>query len=331
MYVATIDTGTTNTRVKIWGKETLLGQGFCAVGVRDTAITGSKEKLTKAIKDTLLTATAAAGLVGDKLDLILASGMLTSNVGLLEVPHVAAPAGAAALAAGMVEQCIPSICRQPVWFIPGVKNMVNDLATERIDDMDIMRGEEVEVFGLLAKLKLTGPAVFILPGSHSKFVPVDGNGQITGCVTTMAGELLAVLSKDTILADAVGHGFSTRLEVPAFWQGVRCYQRLGLGRASFTVRILDQFTGYTLEEKRSYLLGIILADDMQAWENSHILQEVTTETIVVAGKTIFQHGMQALLAEKYPERNIMPVDTNVQADIAGLGAITIAKLRGFLP
>lgn len=330
MYVATIDTGTTNTRVKIWNRETLIGQASRAIGVRDTAITGSKKKLISAIKDTLSTAVTTAGLVVDKLDLILASGMLTSNVGLLEVPHVVAPVGATALAAGMVKRCIPSICRQPIWFIPGVRNTMDVLVPEHIDLMDIMRGEEVEVFGLIAKMNLTGPAVFILPGSHSKFVPVDDNGQIVGCVTTMAGELLDMFSKNSILADAVDHGFSTKLNVPVFWQGVRCYQRLGLGRALFTVRLLDQFTQYTLEDKRSYLLGIVLADDIQAWKYSRLLQNVTSKDVIITGNPIFQQGMQQLLAELDPARNIILLNSNAQADIAGFGAITVAKMRGLL-
>lgn len=331
MFVATIDTGTTNTRVKVWNEDSVIGQASCLVGVRDTAASGSKEKLCQAIHDTLATAAATANMTTDQLELILASGMLTSDVGILEIPHRMAPIGAEALAAGMEEHQIPEVCRQPIWFIPGVRNTSDILEPDQADRMDIMRGEEVEVFGLMARMNLESSAVFVLPGSHTKFVPVDADKRITGCVTTMAGELLTVLSKNTILASAVGHDFSTTFVPEAFGQGVRFYRRLGLGRACFAVRILDQFTAYTVEEKRNCLLGIVLADDMQALRNSHILRQTASAPVVVSGHPVFQQGFQALLTDIYPERKIMVADAHLQQDLAGFGAIVVAKMRGLLP
>ncbi|WP_286673715.1 MULTISPECIES: hypothetical protein [Symbiopectobacterium] len=43
MYSVTIDTGTTNTRVFVWQDNRIIAEASQAVGVRDTAITGSKE------------------------------------------------------------------------------------------------------------------------------------------------------------------------------------------------------------------------------------------------------------------------------------------------
>lgn len=328
MYVATIDTGTTNTRVNIWDKDLVIGAATCAVGVKDTAITGSKDKLIIGIRQVLVAAVAAANLSLENIDLILATGMLTSNVGLIEIPHVTAPVDANYLADNMVEHHIPSICEKSIWFIPGVKNTNRSLPSGQVEEMDMMRGEEVEVFGIMAKQKIDQPAVFILPGSHNKFISINDKGQIIGCMTTLAGELLDVLSKNTILANSVDHGFSIEIEPHAFFQGVQCYRKLGLGRAAFTIRILDQFTEFTLEEKRSYLLGIVLADDIQALQHSQIFSNFKDALIIIAGKTVMQQGFQLLLADIC--RHVITLDADVQANISGYGAIALAKQRGLL-
>lgn len=329
MHIATIDAGTTNTRVRIWQDAILVSEAIAAVGVRDTAIHGNNAKLTAAIKNTLSDALCRTNLPIERLKLILATGMLTSNVGLLEIPHITAPADMEKLASHMVKHTIPEICAQPIWFIPGIKNMGQPLAQEQITEMDIMRGEEVEVFGLIAQMKIAGPAVFILPGSHNKFVMCSTATQITGCITTLSGELLQVLSNNTILADAVVHGFATQLDTEAFMEGVKCYQKFGLGRAAFTVRIRNQFAGFTPEQARNYLLGIILADDAQALLHSPLFNGHAQLPVIIAGKPIMQQGFALLLSEKFAQITLVP--PAIQANLSAYGAIAIAKKRGLLP
>ncbi len=49
--------------------------------------------------------------------------------------------------------------------------------------------------------------MFILPGSHNKFVAMSAEGKILGCMTSISGELLDAMTHHTILADAVGGAF----------------------------------------------------------------------------------------------------------------------------
>lgn len=326
MYIATIDAGTTNTRVRIWKGGEPVCESSAMTGVRDTAMDGNNARLTAAIKGCLEDALRAAGLTQGELTLILASGMLTSNVGLLEIPHVKAPVDIDGLAAHMVERQMPSICRRPIWFVPGVKNTDQKLPPSRIEEMDIMRGEEVEVFGLMARLRLSGPAIVILPGSHNKFILVNQAAQIVGCMTTLAGELLYVLSHHTILADAVDHGFADALDAAAFQEGVDCCRKLGLGRAAFAVRVLNLFAGFSAQQCRSYLLGIVLADDVRALLSSHLFENVGKIPVVIAGKPIMQQGLQSLISASFPQ--IILADAPMQANLSGYGAIAVAQKRG---
>ena len=91
MYIATIDGGTSNTRAFVWHDGVIAGQAKAAVGVRNTAMDGTNQRLQEAVRDTLSEAASMAGITTEDISLILAAGMLTSNVGLCDIPHVTAP------------------------------------------------------------------------------------------------------------------------------------------------------------------------------------------------------------------------------------------------
>ncbi len=91
-----------------------------------------------------------------------------------------------------------------VVIVPGVKT-----EGETIADADMMRGEGTELIGLMEHLE--SAAVYVLPGSHSKLIHVDGAGRIVDFTTMPTGEMIAALSQNTILKDAV-YLASTRLD-----------------------------------------------------------------------------------------------------------------------
>lgn len=50
MLIVTIDAGTTNTRVRVWKDSRVISDTSESVGVRDTAITGNRNKLINGVK-----------------------------------------------------------------------------------------------------------------------------------------------------------------------------------------------------------------------------------------------------------------------------------------
>ena len=64
-----------------------------------------------------------------------------------------------------------------VVIVPGVKT-----EGETIADADMMRGEGTELIGLMEHLE--SAAVYVLPGSHSKLIHVDGAGRIVDFTTS---------------------------------------------------------------------------------------------------------------------------------------------------
>ena len=122
-YTITIDTGTTNTRVYLFNeKYEAVASAKSEIGVRITAIDGNNNRLKAAIKGCLEDVLKQADITYDDVKQVAASGMITSNVGLTEIPHVVAPASAEDLAKAAKSVLIEDVCPLPILFIPGVKN-----------------------------------------------------------------------------------------------------------------------------------------------------------------------------------------------------------------
>ena len=121
MFIATIDGGTTNSRVYIWQDSRIISQATRHIGVRNTAIDNSNQKLMQAIHDALFEALNTVNITEKDLDAILASGMLTSNVGIMEIPHITAPVTINELSESITVRKIPEIAEKPILFIPGIK------------------------------------------------------------------------------------------------------------------------------------------------------------------------------------------------------------------
>jgi len=331
MYIATIDSGTTNTRVKIWHDEKVVADSQVEAGVRDTAVTGSKYKLQQGVKNAIDSAVSNAGITKDEVKLFLASGMITSGLGLYELSHVWAPAGVKELSESMECKVINEVIDKPIWFVPGIKNNLREINMDNCELMDIMRGEEVETFGILQKLKINGPALIILPGSHSKFVSLNSDNQVTGCVTTLAGELLSVITCNTILANALDNSFAKEISEEFILKGAHYSNKVGLNRTCFTVRILDMFTKYTVNEKANFLLGAVLASDLFAIKNSKALNISPDLPVIIGGSKILKKAFEILIkSDNYFKGNINVVEEEIMKDMAGFGAIVIAKHRGLI-
>lgn len=299
-YTITVDTGTTNTRVCLWNsKRTLIAESKAEVGVRVTAIEGHNGTLKQTVKSCMEQVLAKAGASFEDVNRVIASGMITSNVGLAEIPHVPAPAGPRELAAHAEEHLLEDVCPVPILFIPGVKNRADAIDTGNFESMDIMRGEEVEAVAIMEHFEKGRPYLLVLPGSHTKFVSVDREGRITGCLTTITGELLSVITNDTLIADAVGHQFADEehYDKEMVLTGYRTAASTGIGRACFSARILNLFAEPDKQKIANYVLGAVLQNDIDAVRNSSALTVDRETTVVVSGKNPLRRALMDLFQE----------------------------------
>jgi 2-dehydro-3-deoxygalactonokinase len=208
---------------------------------------------------------------------ILACGMVGSAQGLREAPYVPCPAGCDALAEGLVAAEISPGLR--VHIVPGVRRDGNP--------PDVMRGEETQILGALAQSpQLAAHARLIMPGTHSKWVRVEG-GHIVDFQTYMTGELFALLKDHSILGRAarpVGAIDAATSEI-AFKRGVSAiHQRPGAGATEllFSARTLVLTGQLKAEDSLDYLSGLLVGEELRC---------------ALTGRFSTTHGSLALIGE----------------------------------
>jgi 2-dehydro-3-deoxygalactonokinase len=139
-----------------------------------------------------------------------------------------------------------------VQLVPGLRTVDADGVP------DVMRGEETQVLGVLGDD--AGERLFVLPGTHSKWVHT-ANGQITGFRTYMTGELYAVLRQHSILGRLVVDGPA---DPAAFRLGLARGGEDGLDPRLFSVRTLGLFEKLAAASLPSYLSGLLIGSELAA-------------------------------------------------------------------
>lgn len=261
-----VDMGTTNTRVWLARGSEVLARAQAGVGVRDTARDGSSARIRAALRQLIEEVRKHSKETRPQIEpsFVAAAGMITSPLGLAEVPHIPAPAGVRELAASTKRWDFPDVTDLPIWLVPGIRSGPGSPGVETIAQTDVMRGEETLCFGLVA-LELARPPVTILNlGSHWKAIQLDAQGRISGSVTSLAGELIHAAQTQTILASAVPHTRPGGVDARWCEAGMREQRRSGLSRALFCVRLLELNGQGTPEERLAFLVGAFVAADLDA-------------------------------------------------------------------
>ena len=180
---------------------------------------------------------------------VIACGMIGSRQGWVEAPYVPCPAGVADLAARLT----PHDTRRgrTVWFVPGVNRFDADGVG------DVIRGEETQIVGA------GGSGVFLLPGTHSKWVWVE-DGRLTWFATFMTGEVFAVLRDHSILGRLMsgdahdGEAFRRGLDY-AWREGPAAG---GLLKRLFSARTLGLFGHMAAPALPAYLSGLLIGSEI---------------------------------------------------------------------
>ena len=320
-----VDGGTTNTRVWLKAGERLFGPERLAVGVRETAVEGSTHRLKRELAAAFARLDQRAVIASPGARLAVAAGMITSPLGLAEVPHCQAPARAADLAAAAIGAEFPEFPGIRWLLLPGVRSGPREYDAVTAAEVDVVRGEETELMGALALGRVQPPLVFIHAGSHAKAIRVDADGSIVGGITTLGGELLDAVRRHTILAEAVSGAGRTELSLELLRAGAEHARRSGLSRALFLVRVLHLSRRYTPEQIDGFLLGAVVETDLAAIAGPYAGTGEKRRWVVSAPDALLP-AWKLLMAE----RGIHPVVLG-SADREACflaGAEAIARLRG---
>lgn len=315
--IITIDGGTTNTRISLVSGKTIRDRIKTRVGARDSLDgTPLRETVRDGIKELL----ERNRLSKDDIAAVALSGMIGSESGLKEIPHIPAPAGKDELRRAAVRADMPEITGIPMYFIPGVRTFGTDAFTQNMSaaeicrsatDCDIMRGEETELVGITEALPsvIGENTTVILPGSHMKLIRTDSDGRITGFRTSISGELIRAIAESTILSHSIGDAFPGKADVEWLREGFDFAGRNGLGCALFKIRVMANFAGADHEKLYAFLTGAVLRED--------VLAAAESERVVVGGSDPFRSAIACLLEGRC---EVTALDDRLAEECSAVGA-----------
>jgi 2-dehydro-3-deoxygalactonokinase len=201
--------------------------------------------------------------------LCLISGMAGSRQGWQEAPYCPCPAGFAELGQHLL------------WLQPGRMALVPGLSclgADALNTPDVMRGEEVQIFGAL-HMAGRDSATLVLPGTHSKWVQVQG-GRVTEFQTFMTGEVFALMSQHSILGKTMD--LQGAFDEAVFLQGVDTIQQTqqsgSVLHRLFAVRTLGLFERLSAAQLPSYLSGLLIGEELR-----HQAASAHAEPVILIG------------------------------------------------
>jgi 2-dehydro-3-deoxygalactonokinase len=229
---------------------------------------------------------------------MLLAGMIGSNRGWREVPYLPCPAGVGELAA------------QLAWVEAGRTAIVPGLAVVSGHSGDVMRGEEVQLFGLAHLDKAAADATVCHPGTHTKWAQLE-QGQVTRFRTAMTGEMFALLREHSILSPLLQRpaqaDASFLAGVEATYGGAQLTAELFSIRARVLLSLMDE------KEAASYASGLLLGCDLRSG-----LELASSEEVIVLGRP----SLNRLYAAALRHCGLKPREVDgAEAFVAGMQAI----------
>ena len=250
---------------------------------------------------------------GDWMDLpgthCLMAGMVGSKQGWVEAGYCACPAGLGEIAAALKPVDTRSMKQgRRIAIVPGV-------SCDHAGVPDVMRGEETQVLGALDLLGAQ-EGVFVLPGTHSKWVTVEA-GRIRDLSTVMSGEFYDLLRRHSILARMLGPAEAT-LDEAAFDRGVVVALQGGsLMQTAFSVRTLALFERMAAEALASYLSGLVIGEELRCRPLRHGSKIMVIGAPALAGRferALRLQGVTAvLLGGEAAWRGLWVIDARARA------------------
>ena len=272
--IAVIDCGTTNTRIYIAQKDaTIVCSGDKKVGVRDTSISGTADVLRTGVAELYYTILKQHNIREEEIEYVIASGMITSEIGLIEIPHLVAPVGIEELAGGVVKiECDPKVLpiQRPIYFVRGIRNNYGvNARADSLRSIDFMRGEEVQCIGIAEAYPLDEAYSIVALSSHTKIMYINKEKQIASSMTTISGQFYEALVGSTNLGKSIvplegeesgGYSYEEMIDIAA-----DCVENAGLGRTMLMPRFLQVLLKSDSEERKTFIDAAIAADDMKAF------------------------------------------------------------------
>ncbi|MEJ6402821.1 2-dehydro-3-deoxygalactonokinase [Yoonia sp. 2307UL14-13] len=286
-----VDWGTSNMRAwAMSGSGVVLAEATSDKGMGELTRDGFEPELLKTIDDWLKCPTT-----------IIACGMVGSRQGWVEAPYTTVPCPA--LPEGFARPVVKNRDLQ-VHVIPGIK---------QTDPADVMRGEETQIAGFLARNK-NWDGVICLPGTHTKWVHVSAD-EVVSFQTFMTGELFAAISENTVLRHSIASkGWDEDAFTNAVEEAMARPERLAA--RLFSLRAEGLLDDLSANAARARLSGLLIGAELAAAKPCWLGQQIA----VIGAGGLAKLYVDALAAQHAPA-------TQVQANSITIAGLTAAYQR----
>ena len=205
---------------------------------------------------------------------VVMAGMVGSNVGWKIAPYLPVPAAFAAIGEQLTS------VGDNIWIIPG-------LCVSRNDNHNVMRGEETQLLGART---LSPSSVYVMPGTHCKWVQADAE-HIHDFRTVMTGELHHLLLTHSL----VGAGLPEQDASPeAFAAGLE----RGIASPAVLPQLFEVRASHVLgtlprTQVSEFLSGLLIGAEVASLSEQFAGQQTIT---LVAGSSLTSRYRQAFNA-----------------------------------
>ncbi len=179
---------------------------------------------------------------------LVACGMVGAKQGWCEAAYAKVPCPPVGMGAVRPEV---SDTRIDVAILPGLS---------QDDPADVMRGEETQIAGYLAK-DPDFDGILCLPGTHTKWVQISA-GEVVSFRTFMTGELFALISRQSVLRHSMDDGWDEAAFAEAVRDGMANPQALA-GRF-FSLRAESLLLPPAEGAARAQLSGLLIGAELTA-------------------------------------------------------------------
>ena len=210
-----------------------------------------------------------------KAGLVIAAGMASSNIGMKELPYGEIPFDEQG--DGLHWEILPFKENLDIVLISGVKT-----------ETGMMRGEEIQAFGLAKYLESYQSGILILPGTHSKHINYT-KGQFDSLKSFMTGEVFELLSRNSILSNSVEKCHWINKRHDAFKQGLEIGFSGELSANLFSIRARHILNDANKKDNFYLLSGMLIGDELSYLKN-------TDQTVFLAATEPF-YSMYKLALE----------------------------------
>ncbi|KFO68841.1 hypothetical protein ER57_01250 [Smithella sp. SCADC] len=333
MYNIYFDSGTSNTRVYLLKDEEMVDVAQKNVGSKDSSIAGSNQVLLQGLKELYDRILDNNGLNDAQIEGVYASGMVTSPFGIKEVPHLSTPITVEKLYSSMYTHYEGEFFKRDIHLIRGAKTIAEGFKVDKynISVANNMRGEEIEVFGILSDLSdewKRGNTAIFLPGSHTHIVYVK-QGIFHDILSTFSGELFHAISTSTILSSSISSEVD-QLDEEMVIQGYRNLNEYSLNRALYIAHAMKIFNASNKIERKSYLEGVINGGVVLGFENTVKRKWKEVDRVIIASSSNIAKVYEILLKELERKFEILTLVASGKESFAVKGFIEILKKGGVL-